>query len=120
MKKLGISTLISIGGILLFTLLLTIFSYLDWMGPKTIAVMKLIIPILSLFIGGFWTGKQSQQKGWLEGMKMGLLFLVVLTFFNLLGVQMNWEWKQLIYDGILLISASFGSMIGINFKGTQN
>ena len=120
LKKIGTSSIISILVLTFLTLLLTCFSYINWFGPKTVATLKIIIPILSLFIGGFLMGKQSNQKGWLEGLKMGLVFLVILLLFNLLGLHMKWEWKQLIYYGILLISSVFGSMIGINFKKEQS
>lgn len=116
LKRIGISIASTIGSLLILTLILTIFSYFNLFGPKVVSTFKMIIPIISLFIGGFLMGKQSIQKGWLEGFKMGLAFIIVLFLFNFLGVHMTWEWKHLMYDGILLICSIFGSIIGINFK----
>lgn len=116
LKRIGISIASTVGALLLLTLLLTIFSYFNLFGIKVISTMKMMIPIISLFIGGFIMGKQSKEKGWLEGLKMGFVFVIVLFLFNILGVHMSWEWKHLIYDGILIICSIFGSIIGINFK----
>lgn len=116
LKKIGISIASTIVSLLILTLLLTIFSYFNLFGTKLVSTIKMIIPIISLFIGGFLMGKKSNQKGWLEGLKMGFVFILVLFLFNFLGVHMSFEWKHLIYDGILLICSIFGSIIGINFK----
>lgn len=105
---------IMIGILLLFTLFITFFNYFNIIGKKMVTILEIIGPILTLFIGGFLIGKESKQKGWLEGLKLSFLFLVLIILFNYLGLHNHLEVKNLIYYLILTITCMFGSMIGIN------
>ncbi len=109
-KTIGIMTLV----LLLFTLLITGMNYINMIGKKTITVLEIICPIITLFIGGFLMGKVSKQKGWLEGLKIAFIFIVLIILFNYLGLRNHLELKNLIYYLILTITCIFGSMIGIN------
>ncbi len=100
--------------ILVLTLLTTIFNYFNLIGPKIMAILKIIIPVLAFVIGGFIIGKRSPSKGWLAGLKLGLMFLIILILFNILGLNHKFKIADLIYYLILLGSTMFGSMIGIN------
>ena len=55
-KNISLSILTIIGFILVLTFIMTIFSYLNIIGDNTISIFKIIIPILSLFIGGLFLG----------------------------------------------------------------
>ncbi len=98
------------------TLIATIFNYLNIISYKIIKILKFIIPIIATISGGFIIGKHSEKNGWLSGLKLGLIFLILLILFNLLGFQHKLQLKNFIYYLILLISTIIGSMIGINIK----
>ena len=91
-------------------------SYFNILKDGGVAIFKIIIPIISLFIGGFLLGKKASKKGWLEGIKIGALCLIFMIIFNYLAYSFSFEVKNLLYYSILIISSIFGSMIGINFK----
>lgn len=114
MKNLGISILISLGMIIILTTLMTLFSYFDIFGNFFVSAMKIIIPILSFFIGGISLGKKSNQKGWLEGIKLGLILIIIILIFNYLALDWNFNLKNTLYYLILMIGSIFGSMIGIS------
>ena len=114
LKNIGISMLYIIGFILVLTLLSTALNYFNIIGKNTITVLKIIIPIISLFIGGYYIGKKSNKKGWLEGLKLSLIFSVILIIFNYLGFDNSFEIKNILYYLIIIISCIFGSMIGIS------
>lgn len=118
LKNIGISMLYIIGFILVLTLLSTALNYFNIIGKNTITVLKIIIPIISLFIGGYYIGKKSNKKGWLEGLKLSLIFSVILIIFNYLGFDNSFEIKNILYYLIIIISCIFGSMIGIS-KNTK-
>jgi putative membrane protein (TIGR04086 family) len=61
-------------------------------------------------------GKRSNSKGWFAGLKLALIFLMILILFNFFGLDSKVEISDLIYYLILTISTMFGSMIGINKK----
>ena len=67
-----------------------------------------------MFVGGFIMGKNSKQKGWLEGLKLGLITLAILLLVNYVILNQNLDIRNLVYYLILLSSTIFGSMVGIN------
>lgn len=119
LKKLGFSFLFIIGSILVLTFLITIFNYFDIMSDKVASIFKIIIPVISLFIGGFYIGKKSLKKGFIEGLKLGLIFSIILILFNFLGLNNSFKLKYILFYLILIISSTLGSMIGINIKKSK-
>lgn len=116
LKNLGMSFLYIIGSILILTFITTLFSYFNIMSDKVTSIIKIIIPIISMFIGGFYIGKRSLKKGFLEGLKLGSIFSIILIIFNYLALDNSFKFKYLLFYIILIISSILGSMIGINKK----
>jgi len=114
LKNVGISFIYIICFLLGLTFISTLFNYINLFGNTFINVLKVIIPIISLFVGGFVIGKRTGKKGWLEGLKLSLIFLAFLTIFNYLALDSSISLKTVIYYIILVIAATFGSMIGVN------
>ncbi len=119
-KNLGFSLLFIIGSLLILTLLLTLFNYFNLFSNGLVSTFKIIIPIISLFAGGFFIGKKSSKKGWLEGLKLSLIFTIILILFNLLGLGNKLELKNILYYLIIIISCMFGGMLGINKNNSEN
>ena len=115
LKKIGISIGITFLLILLLTLMTTTLSYFEIIKGNTTTLFKILIPIISIFIGGIIIGKKSTQKGWLEGIKQGLIIILLMLIISLI-LKNKFEFKNTIYYIILIISTTLGSMIGINFK----
>lgn len=113
----NISISLSIGILLILTLsfIFNIFYYFDILSQKTFDIIKTIIPILSFFISSFILGMKSSKKGWLEGLKIGIIYLILIIFLNLIFIH-EFSISSIIYYLILLLSSVFGSMIGINKK----
>lgn len=116
LKNLGMSFLYIIGTILVLTFIVTIFSYFNIMNDKVTSIFKIIIPIVALLIGGFYIGKRSTKKGFLEGLKLGFIFSLLLIIFNYLAFDNSFKLKYLLFYLILIITSILGSMIGINRK----
>ena len=115
MKKFGISLIYIVSILLILALIITIFNYFNIMSDKTIAIFKIIIPIISLFIGGIYLGMNTKLKGFCNGLKLGLIFIGILIILNIIFIS-DFEFKNILYYLILLITTSLGSMIGINIK----
>lgn len=114
LKNAGISFIYIICFLLGLTFISTLFNYINLFGNTFINVLKVIIPVISLFVGGFVIGKKTGKKGWLEGLKLSLIFLAFLTIFNYLALDSSISLKTVIYYIILVIATTFGSMIGVN------
>lgn len=113
-KNIGISFIWILSILIGLSIILTLISYFNIIDSKTTTVFKIIIPIISLFIGGIKIGKRSNKKGWLEGLKLSILFIILLLIVSLLIFNNKFEAKNILFYIILIISTMFGSMIGIN------
>lgn len=102
--------------IIVSTFLVTTLNYFNIIGSKLLTIFKILIILSSMFTGGIIIGKNSKQKGWLEGIKLGLIVTVILVLFKYLGLNQKFLITNIIYYIILIISCTLGSMIGINKK----
>ena len=116
--------LIAIGYFLLvvavFAIILTIFNYYDIVTNKLFKVIKVLIPSLALFIGGYKVGNNASKKGYIEGIKLSLIVIVLLFMFSYLGFNASFSISLILYYIILIISSMLGAMIGINKKITSD
>jgi len=119
LKKLGFSFLYIIGSMLVSTFIITLLSYFNIISDKIISIFIILIPTISLFIGGFYMGKNSNSKGYLEGLKLGSVFSIFLLIFNFLAFDNSFKLKYLLFYLIIIISCILGSMIGINKRKKQ-
>ena len=103
-------------GLLLTTLIITAFNYFNIFNTTTSKWLKLLLIILSIFAGGYYIGKQSTSKGYLEGLKIA--GIVILLFFTIgyLGFEMKFHLKNIIYYLVIVTSSILGSITGINKK----
>lgn len=110
--SLGIFT----GLLFIFTLIVTILSYFNLMNDTITSIIKMVIPILSVLSSSIVMGIHSTKKGWLEGLKLGLIITLLLFLFNILGLNKNFKINQLLFYGILIFTSIVGSIIGISRK----
>lgn len=101
-------------------LILTPLNYFDIFNNSITTIIKIIIPIIAFLIGGFILGKNSKKKGWLEGLKLALISIIIFILINYIGYGEAFKLKSLIFYITLTISSVFGSMIGINKKLTKD
>ena len=109
---LGLTSII----ILITTFILTTLSYFNIINEIITTTTKMIIPIISVLISGIILGKNSQKKGWLEGLKLGTIISIILLFLNIIGLNNKFKISNILFYGILLLTSIIGSMIGISKK----
>ena len=116
--------LVAIGYFLLvvavFAIILTIFNYYDIVTSKLFKIIKVLIPSLALFIGGYKVGNSANKKGYIEGIKLSLIIIVMLFMFSYLGFNVTFNVSLILYYIILIISSTLGAMVGINKKITSD
>ena len=103
-----------------FAIILTIFNYYDIVTSKLFKIIKVLIPSLALFIGGYKVGNSANKKGYIEGIKLSLIIIVMLFMFSYLGFNVTFNVSLIIYYKILIISSMLGAMVGINKKITSD
>ncbi len=116
LKKIIKSLGFSIGILLGLTLIITILNYIGIIGTTIVDAFSYITPFIALFIGGLLLGKESNNKGWLEGIKYGLICIVIFFIFNFLAFNQIFNTKSIILYIVTLIASILGGMIGINMK----
>lgn len=91
-------------------------SLLNLIGvPSSITnILSIIIFIITYLSIGFVKGKQSNQRGYLQGIKIGITLSLILFILGLF--TFNFSFKTLIYYLILILSSIFGATLGINKK----
>ena len=119
LKKIGKSLLISIIILFVLTFIMTLLNYINFLKFNLVNIFEIMILFITIFSGSFNMGKESKKKGWLEGLKFGGIFLIILIIFNYLGFNIKFEIKNLLYYLILLTSSILGGMIGISFKNSD-
>ncbi|MEH7442302.1 TIGR04086 family membrane protein [Bacillus sp. JJ1122] len=75
------------------------------------------ISFLSIFIGGFITGGNGKQKGWLIGGSTGLVYSLIIFLFQFLGYDSLFTFEQLIYHTCYILTAMMGGILGVNIAG---
>lgn len=98
----------------ILTLIITILNYFNILNYKIINIIKLLIPLISMFIGGYKIGNNSEKKGWLEGIKFSLITSILFLIITIILKKLKLEY--LIYLIIITTSTTLGSIIGINKK----
>ena len=120
LKKLGKSLGFSIIILLGLTLIITVLNYIGIIGTTIVNAFSYITPFIALFIGGLLLGKESNSKGWLEGIKYGLICIVIFFIFNFLAFNQMFNTSAIILYIITLIASILGGMIEINMKKNDN
>lgn len=100
--------------IILGTIIFTIFNYFGIINSSIFKVLSIILVLASTFVSAYLLGTKSKNKGYLEGLKLGGLFVGILLLFNL--ILGTFKVPVLLYYLIILLAAVLGSMIGINLK----
>ena len=105
LKILGKSFIYIVSILLTSTFVITILNYFNIFNGKVVTFFKIVIALISMFVGGFIIGKNSKQKGWLEGLKLGGVTILILFMISYLGFNQGFTFKLFIYYSF---SHSFG------------
>lgn len=116
LKNLSKGLLTTITVFIMLSLILTLLNYFNLLNHTVLTICKMIISLLSIGIGGFISGKKMVKNGWISGLINGLI--ITLFIFILSLIIKDFEFKNLIFFIIIIITSTFGSMLGINAKKT--
>lgn len=106
--------------VIVFSFFISTLNYFDIIGKGLINVFQIIAVIVSMFIGGFYVGKNSSNKGYLQGLKIGGIALTILFLLNYLGFGNGFSLEILLFYLIVMVSVITGSVVGINKNKQHN
>ena len=112
MKYLKLSLVILLC-ILLFTFINANLSYFNIIKGSTESILNTVIIALFSIIGGIIAG--SNNKGYSEGIKLGLILLITFLILRIIFNNPFTTYKLILYLSII-ISTTLGSIIGKKIK----
>lgn len=115
LKDYGMTLLKFLGFLIGGSIVISLFYYLLF-STKVVNIITFIYMIFIFLLFGFKIGKKTENKGFIAGLKIGLLLILVLLFFNLLFYQTSFSIIRVIYYMVLVFASVVGATIGINAK----
>lgn len=115
LKKYGVILLKFLGFLVVGSLFISVLYYFLF-STKVVQILSFIYLLLVFFLFGYKGGKKAENKGFLAGLKIGGLFLLVLFVLNLIVTGFRFKTTSFIYYFLLLIVSVLGAMFGINTK----
>ena len=115
LKKLSKSLLYVFIPMLILLFIITLLNYFGIMSYKVLNMSKYIILFIFILIGSYKFGYKNKNKGLIEGIKFGLLIILIFILLSLL-FKGSFSIKNIIYYGIILTTSILGSIIGKNKK----
>lgn len=111
LKYIGIFILFIIG-----IALITSLINLTGLNTNLINKLAIILTALSFFIISAMASKNFNEKGYILGIKLGLLFVLLMVFINLIFFKSSFSIDRIIYYIILVFSSILGGSFGKNLK----
>ena len=108
------SILIIIIGLFISSIIINTLYYFDIVSNNVIKYLKMFLGISIFFISGLYIGKKSTFKGYINGLKLSMIIVIL---FILLGIIFkNINVLRIVYYLITTTCITFGAMIGISKK----
>lgn len=107
---------ITLGLILIFSFFLNTLNYFNLININIYKLLLIIMSSISIFTGAYILGKQTQHKGYIEGLKYGIITTLLFYIISFLAFNQNINISNLLYYLIVITISIIGSMIGINKK----
>ena len=114
-KKIFLNMAYFLMSLIIYLLIMTIFASLNVMSYKLISIMSFIYTILIFTFFGFKLARNTNKRGFLSGIFMGLANIFLMLLLSLI-FNVSLDFKVIIYYLILIISSTLGGIVGINFK----
>ena len=117
-KKILRSFIISFSAFILLLSITTLLTYINILSGGGIVFFNLIIPIISILVGSIYLGINSNNNGWLEGLKLGIIISLLFITLNIF-LYKSFGINKLIYYFIFLVTSILGGSIGISKRKTN-
>ena len=118
-KKYIKSITITTSTIIILSIIINTLNYINILNQNTYKILIITSSSIATLLGTYYLGKQTKQKGYLEGIKYGIIITILFITLALITKQ-NINIESILYYLILITTSIIGSMIGINRKKEEN
>lgn len=98
------------------SLILGVLSSMDVIQEELANQILLVINYIAIFIGGIFTARKVDTRGWLNGGLVGLLYMVVVVIIGMQIVSIAIGFQMLLRIVSGFITGALGGVIGVNIK----
>lgn len=102
--------------ILILTIIETIINLIIPLNNTLNQLITLISTTIYIFITNINKGKQIEKKAYIEGLKIGLSYIIILYILGIPLLEFKLPLKRIIYYIIIIIISITSTIIGINKK----
>lgn len=103
--------------ILILGLLITTFAYFEWFSIGILEKLIYAAFVAIFFIGTAIVAKHVAEKGWLIGLLMAAIVIVMSLLYYFIGIDSPLTFKFTIRCIITVVICVTGGMIGVNLPG---
>ena len=96
-------------------IILSILSYFNIISENTHNIIRIIILFIMLFLSGLSLGKKKEKKGYLDGIILSGIILIIFFMLRLIFVR-SFDLSILVYYLLIALVTTSGSILGINKK----
>lgn len=96
------------------TIVTSLFLLLTSTQESSLHTLTTIIHAVSLFIGGWVSGKRAGNRGWYHGSMVGVFYFVLIFLVGFLAFDAGLNLQSLQLLGILFASGALGGILGVN------
>ena len=100
--------LIAIVTMLLLSFIATMVVYFSPLPESALVTIAIIINVIAILLGGFFAGRKASSKGFLHGLAVGAIVLVIMLILG--GVTLGSFIIQTLY---CLLAGTIGGIFGI-------
>lgn len=106
--------------LIILSIVTVIYAILIYSGKvnhemRTFNIWTFIIGIFCFLFLGFFSANVAQKNGLLEGLVSALIIIFVTLLINLI-LKVDFNFKTFVKIVTYILAASFGGVIGVNFK----
>lgn len=113
LKGITLSYIITIITMLILSIFLTYTS----LKESIIPILNTIIMIGSIVLGSVYLTSKVKNRGWLNGMIIGILYFLVLLLLNRIIIKEPGQGLYMFYKLLIsIVTGIIGGMIGINLS----
>ncbi|WP_310189441.1 TIGR04086 family membrane protein [Bacillus sp. 3255] len=98
------------------TIVTSLFLLLTSTQESSLHTLTTIIHAVSLFIGGWVSGKRAETRGWYHGGLVGIVYFILIFLVGFLAFDAGLNLQSLQLLGILFASGALGGVLGVNTK----
>ncbi|NOU73337.1 TIGR04086 family membrane protein [Paenibacillus sp. LMG 31458] len=96
------------------TIVTSLFLLLTSTQESSLHMLTTIIHAVSLFIGGWVSGKRAGNRGWYHGGIVGFVYFILIFLVGFLAFDAGLNLQSLQLLSILFVSGALGGILGVN------